>query len=875
MNYVLRGTLLGLALLMTAPAMAQDADKAKARFDQLIDKKKKVTGMWTLYTSDQQILGEFTDAMLRKEYIVIPSISRGISRGSVLGGMSWGFGDDPIWFFKKTDDKLFIYQRNVRFRAKPNTPEAAAVDLAYSDSILYSLPILTKTPTGAILVDLTSVFMNDELQIGSAIGSGFRFAQDRSTLTKIKAFENNVELQINAVYSGSTPIDSVPNSRGVQVGVHYSVSVLPAVGTNGFKPRLADDRVGYFVTAIKDFSNQEDPDHFVRYVNRWNLQKLDPSIDVSPPKEPIKFYIENTVPVALRPTVEAGILEWNKAFEKLGYAGAIKVDQQPNDPDFDPENVNYNTFRWMTAEANFAMGPSRIDPRTGQILDADIIFDSGFLEAWSQRWEIFRGKETLTANQGNDDPLMASVEESFHSGHRHSSGCSHCAERKSLNGFAAALFVANEGSVDGNLPKEFIHQALKEVVMHEVGHTLGLRHNFKASTWKTLDQINDKETGLKEGIVASVMDYSPPNLLPPEEKEKQGLYYTQTLGPYDYWAIEYGYKPITANEPAELKKITARSTEPSLAYTTDEETRSIDPDPYSNRFDLGDDPIEFSRRQMALTANALPKVIERTVKTGDGYQRARQAFHLLFRQYWAAASRVSQFPGGIELSRDHKPEKEAENQGRAPFMSVSPEKQREAMKLIAESAFAAPDYNKKELNYLAVSRWSHWGMSSPIRPDISIHDEVLAQQDAIVGRLLSSFTLSRILESEYRAADDDNPYTLAEHLRLLVDGIFGEWTTTPEKQKYEDRSPLISGFRRNLQRETIRRLGSLVVHSSMSPSDARTLTRMHLQSLRDSAQKTLSNEELALDSYSKAHLLDSIARIDTILKVELVVPSVN
>lgn len=861
-------------LAIAPPAFAQEtatADKAtapKSKFDQLIDKKKKVEGMWTIYHNDQQLLVDFSNDALKKEYIILPSIARGISQGLVLGGMSWGFGDDVIWSFKKTDEKLFIMQRNVRFRAKPNSPEANAVQFAYRDSILYSLPILTKSPGGGSLVDMTQVFMNDDLQIGSEIGPGFRFAQDRSTLASIKAFPDNVELQLNAVYSGSTPIDTVPNSKGVQVLIHYSVSVLPPVGSNGYKTRGADDRVGYFVTAVKDFSDRDDPDHFIRYINRWNLQKLDPSIDVSPPKEPIRFYIENTVPVFLRPTVEAGILEWNKAFEKLGFAGAIKVDQQPADPDFDPENVHYNTFRWMTANARFAMGPSRVDPRTGQILDADIIFDASFLDSWSQRWETYRSEPPATP------PETAFLHPgSFKSptafGHRHSAACSYCQEMQRYNGFAAAYFTATGISEDGTLPREFVHEGLKEVVMHEVGHTLGLRHNFKASAWKTLEQINDRETGKAEGTVASVMDYAPPNISP--DKDNQGLYYSQTIGPYDYWAIEYGYKPFNNNENEELKKIAARSTEPALAYSTDEDTRSMDPDPHSARFDLGQDPLVFVRRQMEMTTKSMPDVMERTVKTGEGYQRARQAFQLLFTEYWNAADTAAKFPGGIYLSRDHKGGKD----GRAPFTPVPAEKQREAMKLLTESAFSPPAVNGRELNYLAVSRWSHWGTTEPFRLDYPIHDEMLFKQDAILSRVLGSTTLYRILDSEFKVEPDTDAYTLAEHLALINDGIFAEWKAKPEKEKYLNRSPLISSFRRNLQRQTIRRLGSIVAQFSSAPSDARTLTRMHLQTLRDQAQTLLDDRALTLDDYSRAHLLDSVARIDSILKAELQIPALN
>lgn len=870
---MLRRACLALAIVlcgMFVPAFAQEKAEtpAKSRFDTLIEKKKKFEGMWTVYLSDQQLLVDLSTAAQRKEYIIIPSISRGISQGMVLGGMSISFGDDVIWAFRVTEDKLFIIQRNVRFKAKANSPEAAAVDLAYSDSVLYSLPVLTKSPSGGILVDMTQVFMNDELQIGTEIGPGFRFANDRSTFGTVKAFSENIELGVNAVYQGTVTLDTVPNSRGAQVGIHYSLSVLPSAGSNGYKTRIADDRVGYFVTALKDFSNMEEPDHFLRYITRWNLQKLESGIDLSPPKEPIRFYIENTVPVYLRPTVEAAILDWNKAFEKLGFAGAIKVDQQPADPDFDPENIHYNTFRWMTAEAGFAMGPSRVDPRTGQILDADIIMDAQFLDSWSERWESMRGDDALRLLPNwspRENPLSASPLSQL----RHQAQCTICQDMQQHTGFAAAVFMATGASMDGALPKEFIHEGLKEVVMHEVGHTLGLRHNFKASSWKTLKEIKDADASRKDGIIASVMDYAPPFIN--EDKGAQGLYYAQTIGPYDYWAIEYGYKLISSKEEEELKKIAARSGEPALRYTTDEDTRSIDSDPFSNRFDMGKDPLEYVRYQMNLSGKLLPQVVDRTVKDGEGYQRARQAYGLLFREYWRAVGFAARFPGGIEVSRGHKGDKDAPQ----PFTVVDSKLQREAMQLLADSAFAAPEVSPKQMNYLAASRWSHWGVNEPARLDYPVHDDILTLQDQVLGQVLQSMTLNRILDNEFKAADQENVYTLAEHMRLLVDSIFAEWKQAPEAKEFKNAAPLIASFRRNLQRSAITRLSILVAQSTAAPSDARTLTRMHLKDLRANAQKLLDNGELKLDDYTRAHLADSVARLDAILNADYRLPSLN
>jgi len=193
---------------------------------------------------------------------VLTSIAKGISRGMVLGGMTWGFGDDVLWSFSKAGEKLHVMRRNVRFKATPGSPEGSAVKLAYSDSVLYALPIITSTPTGGMLVDMTRIFMSDDEQIGRQIGPGFSFASDRSTWAKVKAFPQNVELQVAAVYSGGGDLETVADARGVQVNVHYSISALPS---SGYTPRMADDRIGYFLTVLKDFSDKKDSEHFVRY----------------------------------------------------------------------------------------------------------------------------------------------------------------------------------------------------------------------------------------------------------------------------------------------------------------------------------------------------------------------------------------------------------------------------------------------------------------------------------------------------------------------------------------------------------------------------------------------------------------------------------
>jgi hypothetical protein len=850
--------LFGLSAL---PIRAEDqAGKPPSKFEQATVGAKKADGfsqekMWNVYYKDQQILVDLKNNQLNKDFIVLTSIARGVSSGMVIGGMTWG--DDVLWQFRKVGDKMHVVRRNVRFKAKPGTPEASAVKIAYGDSILYSLPIVADTPQGN-LVDMTRVFFSDDEMVGRMLNA--HFVMDRSTVAKIKSLPNNCEIQIAAVYAGNNPNsgpETVVDPRGMQVVVHYSISELP---DTHYKPRLADDRVGYFLTATKDFSDQNDDEHFVRYITRWDLQKADPSAKLSPPKQPIRFYLEKTVPIKLRPIIRAGILEWNKAFEKLGYDNAIEVLQQTDDAEWDPEDVNYNTFRWITAEAGFAMGPSRVNPLTGQILDADIIFDASFLRYWKQEYENLT-PTAIAALAGED--VHSQPEPPFFGDRGDRAACRLSKGMQRQMGFAAAAFAAR-GELDkrGELPDEFLMQALKEVVMHETGHTLGLRHNFKASAWKTMSEIEDPAKS-EEPIVASVMDYSPVNVV--AAGAKQTAYYTTTIGPYDYWAIEYGYKPVSGDESAELAKIASRSGEAGLDDATDEDTRgTLDPDPLANRFDLGKDPMTYSHRQMAMAANLIPKILDRAVDNGDGYQRARQAFGLLFGEYWRTAFFTARIPGGVYVHRDHK----GDNQARMPLKPVEVEQQRGAMKLLADTALSPMVFDSQLLNSLAATRWSHWGMQDTDRVDYPIHDNVANMQSRLVGILLSSTKLNRLLDGEVKTPANEDAYTLAEHLRLITNAVFKE-VNEPAAGEFTNRTPYLNGYRRSLQRITLKSLTDIVTAGANYPNDARVLTRMLLTELDGKIKTTLEKGDLKLDDYSKSHLLDSQNRVRQALNAEL------
>ena len=312
------------------PAGETPAEKPKPKYPpyaELLKDTQKMEGLFTVHRKDETLFAEIGPRQLDRDYIVLITIARGIGQTPIVGGFSWGFGDDAVWQFRKAGENIQLVRRNVRFTADKGSPTEKAVKVAYTDSVLFSLPIRTVSPGGGFVVDLTPVFMSDLPQIGFVL-PGFSFSPNKSTWAEVDVLPKNVELGVAATYSssGMSSIDSVPDTRGVTINVHYSISELPQTS---YRPRFADDRVGYFVTALKDFSKKEgEDDRFVRYINRWNLEKTDPSADMSTPKEPIVFWLEKTIPFKYRKPIRDGIMEWNKAFAKAGFYDAVEVRHQ-------------------------------------------------------------------------------------------------------------------------------------------------------------------------------------------------------------------------------------------------------------------------------------------------------------------------------------------------------------------------------------------------------------------------------------------------------------------------------------------------------------------------------------------------------------------
>jgi hypothetical protein len=945
-------------------------------FNEVTAGAEKVEGLFTLYRKGEHVYAEFMPHQLNQPLLVPVTIARGIGQTGVPITRS----DEPVIIFRRVDDRIQLVRRNIHFKATPGSSLDKSVKQNYTDSVLMALPIVAVNPMrgGAVLIDLSDIFMTDFAQLGLGMVD-----RSRSSWVKVKGFQNNMELEVETTFTGMNrratggQNDPVADHRGITVVIHYSLMKTPDYG---YQPRMADDRVGHFLSANKDFAITDADSNFVRMINRWRLEKANPRAKLSPPRKQIVWYVEDTVPIEYRPYVEEGIREWNKAFEKIGFKDTIAVRwEESGRDDFDPEDTNYCTFRWVTGDIGGAMSCMRASPLTGELIDGDVVFDAGFIRAWKQSYALLIGTTTaadgqemqssplavgevispiLASKMGYGDPTagnllgMGALQRNpnrmvpevvpadqnvlawelaknaarggrgscqFQSGIQRDFALAAIAMSEAASAEqtpapvrptapstppASPAAPATADSKDkaakpeppkrpearrpqpkDELPEEFVGQAIKHIVMHEVGHSLGLRHNFKASTMLKTDQLHDVSITHVKGLVGSVMDYSPINIAP--KGKKQGDYYSITLGPYDYWAIEYAYKPAEGDEASELKKIAARAPEQDLIYGTDEDVLLND-DPYTNRFDLGSDPCEFGKERIELASELLKDLDARVVKDGDSWARTRRAFNLLLQQWGDGATLASQFVGGQSVSRDHKADKDA----RDPIVPVAGAKQRDCLKFLVDTILSDKSFQFSPglLRRLGTERWMHWGSSSNAGPgiDISVLEKILGIQKIVLGHCLSGQTLARLQNQQLQAEPKSDPLRMEEVFRSLTDGVWSDLDHLGASKDDKAAKFALSTMRRSLQREYLRRLSTMVLGTTQAgaddifayvvfvrggdrsvPADARALARLHLKEISSRIGKVLETTNLTIDDPSRAHLEECRHRIAKILEANL------
>ena len=832
---------------------------------------KQIDGPITAWQKDDKLWLELAPEHFDRPFMLSPKLYSGIGEAFVLGGLMAypvsGAGGAQVVEFVRVHNQVRLQARNLDVYAKPGTPEARAAAVSYSPSLLGSAPLASQPhpQRKTVLIDASSLFLSDMLGVGMQLQRAFRqgYALDprHSSVTAVRGSSQSLEIQTqNHYYAASIGIAQpgtppgmpvptvpryVPDSRSLFVGHHYSLAPLPA---EPMKSRRADARIGLNTQTVMDLSDDLERSPRVRMVERWRLEKKDAQADVSEPVKPITFWIDRNVPLKYRAVVAEAILEWNKAFERIGFKNAIVVQQQPDDAGFDTLDLGYASVRWLvSAVPSFgAIGPKHVDPRTGEILDADIGFES--LSARSQRnvrTQTLSGAAAFAAVLGGGD-----AHAHVHAAHAH---CAYAELAAEQLGYALDVLEARgEVAADSPEAERFVNEYVKDTIMHEVGHALGLRHNFRASRVYDEQQLADPEFTRVHGTTGSVMEYNAINL--PRPGQRGGVPFMSTLGPYDYWAIEYAYKPIAPDqEGAELQRIAARSNEPLLAYGTDEDA-AVGIDPETIPLDLGADPIAYAAKRLEIARDLFRRQETRELRPDQSYAVLRRSLAYAIADAGRAVGVLVRQIGGVRTLRDHP------GSGRDPLKPTDAATQRAALDLIARHVLAidglavtptlqrrlAPDFDDR-------------GDNPALPTDYPVPQRLLDLQRAVLNQLMSDAVAARILDSVDKTDRPATAFQLSELYERLTRDVWSELA----------QGGPVSATRRELQRDHVNRLANALLRPSpQARADARSLQRQQALRLQAQLDKALQRPQ-KLDAATRAHLQDSADTLAQALDAKL------
>jgi Met-zincin/Domain of unknown function (DUF5117) len=857
----------------TAPSTATPTPGGPPPFGVVLREARRIEGPITAWQKDDRVWLELLPSQFNKPFLLSPKIKSGIGEAWVLGGLMAypinGAGGAQVVEFVRVHNQVRLQARNTDITAKPGTPEARALASSYSHSLLGAVAVASQPHPDrkSVLVEANGLFLNDMLGIGMLLQRGLRqgYSLDRgnSVITEVRGSEQATIIETqNHFFTGGVAVPGfggppgmptpqlpryLPDARSLLVGLHYSLAPLPETP---MAPRLADPRVGLFTSTVLDFSNDLQMSPRQRYVNRWRLEKKDPAADKSEPVKPITFWIDRNVPLAYRETVRAAILEWNKAFEKIGFQDAIKVEQQPDDAKFDTLDYGYNSVRWMmNADPAFgAIGPSHIDPRSGEILDADIAFEGmSARSVRTLRSQVLGSGQAAHSPDGANAPLSFAqpfeAPEGLRFGPEHAY-CQHGNLAAEQLGYALDVLEAR-GELDPDSPiaRQFVQDYVKEAIMHEVGHALGLRHNFRASRAYTEAQLADAEFTRANGTSGSVMEYNAVNL--PRPGQTAGMAFHTALGPYDYWAVEYAYKVLPEGtkpevERAELQKIAARSSEPALAFGTDEDS-FIGLDPETIQLDLGADPLAFASKRLAIARDLFKRQETRQLPPDRDYAVLRRSIGFAINDATRAVGVLARQIGGVRTLRDYP------GTGREPLVPLSAQVQREALALISSSVLAADGLSLSPALQRRLAPDFLDRAEGGAATDFSVQQRLLDLQRAVLNYLMSDVIATRILDSVGKFDRPADAFQLGELYQRLTADVWSEL----------DKPATITPARRDLQRDHANRLAIAVVRpTATGRADLRGHVREQARALLAKLDATLK-KPAALDAQSRAHLADT------------------
>ena len=785
-----------------APATAAPKTGIRPYKEVITDKAKTDNGLFKVHRLDGKYFYEIPDSLFDREMLVVTRYAKTPTVDGTYGGEEL---NEQVWKWQRRDKQVFIRIPSYRNIAAKETEMFEAVKNSNLDAVLSSFEIKAiNKDSSSVVIDVTDLYSKDVQSLGlpQSLRTLYKITtmdDTRTYVDTIKSFPINIEVRSLKTYRATDP----PGDKSIgsmTVEIHNSMLLLPKVP---YKARFSDDRVGYFGQSQTDYGLDAQKAQVTRYIHRWKLEPKDPAAykrgELVEPKKQIVYYIDPATPAKWRPYLIAGVKDWNVAFEAAGFKNAITALEAPtNDPDWSPEDARYSVIRYFASNIANAYGPHISDPRSGEIMESDI-------------------------------------------------GWYHNVMNLVRNWFFVQTAAINPEARSPKFKDEVMGQLVRFVSSHEVGHTLGLPHNFGSSVAYPVDSLRSKTfTKRMAGTAPSIMDYARFNYIAQPGDEGVVLY--PGIGDYDKWAIKWGYTWFDNQSPVEEAKILNRWTIEKAgnpAYFYGQQTGNPI-DPRSQSEDLGDDAVKASTYGIANLKRIIPNIEKWTYEEGQPYNNLQELYGEVLGQWNRYMGHVRSNIGGI-----YENDKTYEQKG--PVYTHVPEaKQKEALRFINEQAFATPAWM---LDQTVLNKFDNAGIVERLR----------RTQVGVLNGILDFSRLNRVIDNSVK--NGAAAYSMDELFADLRNGIWSELKTGGN----------VDTYRRNLQRAYIERMSFLLNENEPAPptgpgqfsgqatpqmdasqSDIRPMARFELKAL---AAQIRAAQPKFNNSIIKSHLDDALVRI--------------
>lgn len=730
-------TLAALFLMLLATGMPAQAEARSSAMVAScpageVPRGEVLTGMFTVRVVCDRVMIEIPVALLDRDMLCNTEFAA-LSAGSDFVAPGSAVGSKVVRWVRRGGR---VYLEQVRYEMwAHNMPSLQrGVESASLRTVIRAFEIIEEGRDGAPVIEVSGLFVAD-VPDGFAREFMQHFRMDRidpkrSFLETVKVFPESINIRYRQTWvpaaeelkkSVDDEEDRVPASLGFVF--HTSMLLLPEQPMRG---RLADERVGYFSMPFDDYGTEEHGRVRRAFIQRYRLEKQDPEAQVSDPRKPIVFYLTPEVPEKWRPYIRRGIEDWQAVFAKAGFSNAILARDAPTaaeDPDWDPEDVRYNVIRWTPSGRQNAMGPAVVDPRSGEVISSHAIF-------WH---DVLRLAETWYFTQASPlDPRAQTLP----------------------------------------LPDDVVGDMVRYIVSHEIGHALGLRHNFKAHAAYSVDQLRSREWTSQWGNAASIMAYARLNYV---AQPGDDAWLLPRFGPYDYFAIDWGYREFSRSTGCDddwpmLDAMAAlQILDPMLRFGGEDAAAALDPMVNTNV--VGSDPVAAADLGLRNVDRVVPLLIPGTTRLGGDYSRLDEMYQALILQRHRQLAAVVKLVGGVEETRYQA------GRGQAPFKPVPADRQRQALRFLLDRGMTTPQalLDREVLQRIAPAGGADALQGSSVR---------------LLRQLLDPGVFQRMADASTTAG----AYVGLDLMEDLNEGLFAE-LDAPQ--------PRIDPYRRELQRNYV------------------------------------------------------------------------